>query len=402
MRTAVRFVALALLLVIAPNALAAQSVRIIVHAPADTPREASIYLAGSLPSVGGFKPDGVILTRQTDGSYAADLELDPGQMLEFKITRGSWATVEKNAEGSERPNRILAVAPETREVEITVERWANGPPVGPPPPTTVVGALRLHTFDSRALKQPRTIRVWLPPGYDAEPDRRYAVLYMHDGQNCFDRATSAFGNEWQIDESLTRLIRDKQIPPLIVVGIDNGLANRINEYSYDADAQRGGGQAAAYAKFLLTEVMPLVDKTYRTQPGPEHTFLGGSSLGGIVSLEIARRHPGKFGGVIAMSPALQWAGQSLTAKIERDPGGLAGARIWIDMGTRENLPNPAATSDADRNQRLIDSAHRLDAALTKHGVERRLTIDDQHAEHNEPAWASRFPQAVRYVLHAGE
>jgi predicted alpha/beta superfamily hydrolase len=222
---------------------------------------------------------------------------------------------------------------------------------------------------------------------------------MHDGQNCFDRATSAFGNEWEIDETLTKLISDKHVSPMIVVGIDNGLANRINEFTYHADPERGGGHGSAYAEFLLTEVKPFVDKTYRTRLGRAHTFLGGSSLGGLISLEIARRHPDTFGGVIAMSPAIGWAGQSLIHDLERDSGGLMGARIWIDMGARESTALSAGIAD-ERSQRLIAAARRLDEALMTHRIDHRLVIDDRNAEHNELAWAKRFPRAIAYVLDA--
>jgi len=396
MRSVTRFAAVvAVLAWVVTTAAAAQTVQIVVHVPADTPADADVFLAGSLPSVGSFRPNGVKLTRRDDGAYIGEIELQSGDQLEFKMTRGSWATVEKNADGSERPNRVLEVDAATRELEVTVERWASAQP-GAPRRSTVVGRLELHEIASKPLKLSRTIRVWLPPGYEPAGGSRYGVLYMHDGQNCFDSATSAFGDEWQIDESLTKLIEAKRVPPLIVVGVDNGEARRIDEYTFAAEPNRGGGQGAAYAEFLLNEVKPLVDKTYRTRPDPAHTFLGGSSLGGLVSLEIGRRHPGVFGGVIAMSPALWWADESLTRDVERDAGGLAKSRVWIDMGTRENLAAAAGANAA--NERLIKAARRLVAALEKHGVEYRLTIDAEHPEHNERAWAQRFPAAVEYAV----
>jgi predicted alpha/beta superfamily hydrolase len=277
-----------------------------------------------------------------------------------------------------------------------VARWASGGSDAAPT-GTVVGQLKLHAIDSKYLKARRTIRVWLPAGYDVNDHERYPVLYMQDGQNCFDRATSGFGQEWQIDETLTRLIAQHLLPPLIVVGIDNGLAKRIDEYTYTADADHGGGQGAAYSRFMVDEVMPFVERTYRTASGPDHTFIGGSSLGGLISLDIAWHHPGKFGGAVAMSPALRWAGEALTREVEQDPNGLAGARVWLDMGTRENY-SASAESAADQNQKLLDAAKRLDAALTKHRVEHRFTIDDKHPQHNEAAWAARFPDAISYIL----
>jgi predicted alpha/beta superfamily hydrolase len=327
-----KFLQLILFSLLSIAAHAAQPVEIIVRIPADTPAGDSIYLAGSLSAAGGWKPDGVKLSRRADGVYTATLDLEIGQTLEFKITRGTWATVEKTADGAERPNRSLSIDASTKQIEVTVERWANSAAVRK---STVVGTLKIHKIDSKVLGQTRTIRVWLPPAYDNAADARYPVLYMHDGQNCFDRATSAFGNEWEIDETLTKLIAAKTIPPLIVVGIDNGGGNRMNEYTFVADAARGGGRGAEHAEFLLKEVKPFVEKTYRVQSDKAHTFVGGSSLGGLDSLELARRHPDVFGGVLAMSPTIFWADGAVMKAIEKDGGALKDTRVWLDMGTRE-------------------------------------------------------------------
>jgi len=222
---------------------------------------------------------------------------------------------------------------------------------------------------------------------------------MQDGQNCFDRATSAFGSEWEIDETLTRLISEKKIPPLIVVGIDNGLAERANEFTFAADRDHGGGKAANYAKFLVTEVMPFVDKTYRTHTGAGHAYIGGSSLGGLISLEIAVRNPNVFRGVIAMSPALWWADESLTTAIDNDPGGLETARVWLDIGAREGGPQDTSAAADKTSRRYAEAAQRLDAVLTKHHITHHFMIDDVNSAHNEPAWASRFPQAISYLMN---
>lgn len=377
-----------------------QPIQLVVQVPRDPAAADTVYLAGSLPALGPWKPDGLKLARQSDGAYSADIHLPAGQRLEYKMTRGTWDTVEKNADGSDRPNRQLVADADTHRVEISVARWATGAPPAPQP-STVVGNLKLHQLDSHVLKATttRTLRVWLPPGYDANPNARYPILYMHDGQNCFDRATSAFGNEWQIDETLTKLIADKRIPPIIVVGIDNGGANRLNELTYVPDADHRGGQGAVYADFLLNEVKPFIDKTYRTHPDQAHTFLGGSSLGGLASLDISRRHPSSFAGIIAMSPTLHWADRILLKEIGKNPGGLAGARIWIDMGTREGGPNPKPGTP-EQNDSYVAQIRSLDESLTQHHIDHHLVIDQKHPDHNEPAWAARFPQAIEYILNA--
>ena len=379
------------------TARADQAVHLKVHVPPTTPETATVFLAGSLPLVGTWKPDGLKLTRQPDGTYTADLNIPVGQTLEFKFTRGNWSTVEKNTDGSDRPNRQLTVKADTKQLEATVDRWTDAAP-NQPPPNTVAGSLKLHTLESKHLKQPRTIRVWLPPDYDTKTDATYAVLYMHDGQNCFDRATAAFGNEWEIDETLTKLISEKRIPPIIVVAIDNGGANRINELTYDSDRLRGGGQCATYADFLLREVKPFIDKTYRTKSGAAYTFIGGSSLGGLAALDIPRRHPDTFAGVIAMSPTLGWADEALLKQIEASPGGLARARVWIDIGTREAGPPTSKPGAAAQNQRYVSLVQNLDQSLARHHVAHRLALDDEHSAHNEQAWSRRFPIAIEYVL----
>jgi predicted alpha/beta superfamily hydrolase len=375
----------------AGDSTSAKSLRITVVVPTDTPASATIFVAGSLPRFGNWKPDGWKLQRQADGSYAGDIDLEPGQTLEYKITRGDWSTVEKKSDGSDRPNRTLSADANTKPIAITVESWATANPTENRP-TTVVGTLKTHQLDSKSLGAKRVIRVWLPPDYDASSDGRFSVLYMQDGQNCFDRATSAFGNEWEIDETLTRLISEKRLPPLIVVGIDNGLAQRANEFTYDADREHGGGKAANYAKFMLTEVMPFVEKTYRTYSDAPHTYIGGSSLGGLISLEIARRNPNTFSGVIAMSPSLWWADESLTKAIDDDPGGLQKARVWLDIGAREG----------ESKNHYVEAATRLDAVLTRHKIAHHFTVDEVHPAHNEPAWASRFSQAILYILNTEE
>lgn len=257
---------------------------------------------------------------------------------------------------------------------------------------TVTGNLQILQVPASGTYPARTIRVWLPTSYQSDRAAHFPVAYMQDGQNCFDRATSAYGKEWQIDETLTNLIAKHQVPPMIVVGIDNAGSDRLDEYTYVPDPKYGGGQGKVYADLLLNHIQPFVQKSYRVQVGPQNTFIGGSSVGALVSLEIARRHPRIFGGVIAMSPSLWWDDQEITKEIENDPAGLRGTRIWLDIGTRED---PTA-SDAD-NQKTVNDVRRLDQVLAKLNIAHRLTIV-KDAHHDELAWAKRFPDAIVYLL----
>src|SRR5437899_2888280 len=153
--------------------------------------------------------------------------------------------------------------------------------------SSVTGDLRLHEFRSRVFHNVRLLRVWLPPCYDDPGNERgYPVLYLNDGQNLFDRTTAHTGIEWQADETADRLIREQKIPPMIIVGIDNAQKDRLKEYlpyrSFSPPVLRPQGKK--YPDFLLREVMPFVQKNYRTAKLPEQTGLGGSSLGASIFL----------------------------------------------------------------------------------------------------------------------
>jgi predicted alpha/beta superfamily hydrolase len=151
---------------------------------------------------------------------------------------------------------------------------------------TLTGDIQAHkNFHSNVLGNDRDVLVYLPPGYDASKGRRYSVLYMQDGQNLFDGATSFIpGQEWRVDETAQRLIGAGKIEPLIIVGIYN-TKDRINEYTAAQDAKyEMGGKADLYGRMLVEELKPFIDGRYRTKKDAQHTGLAGSSLGGLVSL----------------------------------------------------------------------------------------------------------------------
>ena len=146
--------------------------------------------------------------------------------------------------------------------------------------------------------------VYLPPGYVEDTGRTYPVLYMHDGQNLFDPATAFGGNEWRLDDTAEELIERGAIEPLIIVGIYNTGEQRIHEYTPTTDPKLGGGKADLYGKMLVEEVKPFIEKTYRTLPGPENTGMGGSSLGGLVTLHLGIQYPQVFGKLAVLSPSV--------------------------------------------------------------------------------------------------
>ena len=199
-----------------------ETVTFLVSVPATTPADAQLYLSGNHTSVGPWQPAGHPLTRTDDGTWQAELSLPVGWELEYKFTRGSWPTVEKTADGTDLPNRTAEVTPGL-VLRDTVAAWGSADAPAPRPvqlPHTRTGDFAFFPdFPSQVLGNSRQVTVYLPPQYRTQPDRRFPVFYLTDGQNLFDRATSAFGVEWQADETAQKLIASGQIEPVILVGI---------------------------------------------------------------------------------------------------------------------------------------------------------------------------------------
>jgi predicted alpha/beta superfamily hydrolase len=257
------------------------------------------------------------------------------------------------------------------------------------------GDLRLHEFRSRIFRNTRFLRVWLPPGYDdpANAELHYPVLYLNDGQNLFEASTSFTGVEWQVDETGERLIREGVVPPMIIVGMDNGGKDRIREYIPHRSLQpmmlRVHG--TCYPAFLFKEVIPFMAANYRVANGPENTGLGGSSLGALIALYTAAVRPGAIGRLLLESPSL-WASNRqlirLSRSVKRWP-----ERIFLATGTAE-------AGRKDKNQSMVDDVRELAAILRRAGLDDtglRLVVEDG-GTHHESAWARRFPQALAFLF----
>jgi len=257
------------------------------------------------------------------------------------------------------------------------------------------GDLRLHEFRSRIFHNTRFVRVWLPPGYDdpASSGRRYPVLYLNDGQNLFESASSFNGVEWQVDETADRLIREQVIRPLIIVGIDNAGKNRMREYMPHRSLYPMllRGQGSRYPDFLTKEVMPFVSRNYRVATEAENMALGGSSLGALIALYTAAARPGIVGGLLLESPSL-WASNRQIIRASRDIKRWP-QRIFLATGTAE-----AGREDRDRS--MVDDVRELAGIFGRVGVDEsrlRLVIDEG-ATHHESCWARRFPEALKFLF----
>ncbi len=337
------------------------------------------------------------------GRYSLDIPIAiiPQGVLEYKLTKGSWATVEVDADRRDIPNRVFQAADikpgqSLHEVNISVPAFADERS-DESDSSSVVGTLEIFDFTSEVLGNTRKVRVWLPEQYAAETERRFGVLYMHDGQNCFDVATTAFGMEWRIDETMTGLIASGEVPPLIVVGIDNAGADRSWEYnaSYTTFGDRKP-YGEKYVAMLVDELIPEIERRYRVRTGPEHTALGGSSFGGNITMLAAMERPGVFGRLLIESPAVPVVGPRYLESIQKfgethrwtpDTEAFSG-RVFLAMGTRE-------TGNEAYNQRLVTLMGELGKAFER--TTHRIVVEEG-AVHNETAWARRFPDAMRFLF----
>lgn len=249
----------------------------------------------------------------------------------------------------------------------------------------------LHTLKSRFLRNQRTISVYLPAQY-SRTTQRFPVFYLHDGQNLFDGRTSYIpGCTWNVHTTADRLTESGEIEPVILVGVANSGTQRMSEYTPTAnsnDPKTGGGNGDLYGRLLIEELKPLIDREYRTLPGPAHTGLGGSSLGGLISLYLGLRHPDVFSGLAVMSPSLWWNRRSILDLVRNSTTPRPNLRIWLDMGTAEGASH---LRDADTLEQI------LVARGWRHGID--LAYEKaEGAVHDETAWSDRFGDVLRFLF----
>lgn len=253
----------------------------------------------------------------------------------------------------------------------------------------------------------RTIRIWLPEGYDGEDsEKKYSVLYMHDGQNLFDAKTSFLG-EWEVDESLTKLM-NAGYESTIVVGIDNGELERFNELSPKWELSALGNEYISapagdkYADFIVNTVKPYIDDHFNTKPQREYTGIGGSSMGGIMSLYMAMEYHDVFDYGIIFSPALHVYQDDTLDKFfgKYDFASMQNlSKLYLFAGAKTGGSQPGSPYD--------------EACITKYvdGIKNNLTSRNypngnigtqinQNAYHIESDWAKNFPIAMQWLNKA--
>jgi enterochelin esterase-like enzyme len=233
--------------------------------------------------------------------------------------------------------------------------------------------------------------VWLPePADPATPGLLVSrtpatILILHDGQNLFD-ADRAFrpGHTWQVAETAAKLIDEGRIPPMVIAGIDHAAEDRILEMTPTEGNHPGAGQASRYGRFVVEELVPFLEAEYGVDTRAGRLAMGGSSLGGLVTLAIAQQYPARFGRLLLMSPSLWWDDAVMLKRVRRQP--LAPAtRVWLDVGLKEGRQTAPLVR---RLRRMLTD--QLDAGHVN-GTE------DPVGDHSEDRWASRLPEALTWL-----
>ncbi|EMR04228.1 alpha/beta hydrolase-fold protein [Cesiribacter andamanensis] len=350
--------------------------------PVTTPFGEPLFVAGSF---NGWQPaDSAYLLKKRPHGYFLTLPL-AAETAEFKITRGSWQTVETDAAGQDIPNRRLDLSkPQT--LRLAVAGWKDqlAEPASPPQPSAAVNVQILQdSFFMPQLNRYRRIWLYLPPDYDGS-DIRFPVLYMHDGQNLFDASTS-YAGEWGVDETLNRLQAKGQHPGVIVVGIDNGGEQRIPEYTPFVNSRYPSGEGAAYLRFIVETLKPYIDTHYRTLPEQEHTGLMGSSLGALISLYGAVQYPQVFGRIGLFSPAF-WFNPEIFDLVEKRLDPAAGQRFLFLASEQES-------------ESMVPQMQQMHQLLQRWGVPQDRLWYKAHPDgaHSEWYWQREFEEAFKWL-----
>lgn len=336
-----------------------------------------IYLVGNFNN---WNPHDERLQLKTiNGRPGITIELKKG-MYEYKFTEGSWEAAEALDGGFPTENRKIDVESDTI-VHVDIQHWADHFPKKEKQSTA---SKNVHIIDDSfyipQLNRYRRVWIYLPESYNTS-NKKYPVLYMHDGQNVFDNATSAYG-EWGVDEALDTL--EPKHKEIIVVAIDNGGDKRLNEYSpYDME-KYGKGEGDHYVDFLVQTLKPYIDKHYRTKKDEKNTFIAGSSMGGLISFYAILKYPKVFGTAGVFSPAF-WITPQLK-NIDEEKAKKVKGKIYFYAGGEES-------------ETMVPDMLNVFEQMRKYSKAKMKTVIRAEGKHNEPTWRQEFPLFYEYIVH---
>lgn len=343
-------------------------------------------LNGWSPSDSAFK-----FVRDLKGDWILKLPKSPADLIQYKITRGTWDAVESSNTGEDVGNRVIKIddIKSDTTIIVSVSNWKDN--FSKDKVSTASKNVKIVSDNFYLSKLDKNRRVWiyLPENY-TNSKKSYPVIYMHDGQNLFDVLTGPFG-EWGVDEcldTLTKIIKREYI----IVGIDNGGKDRLSEYSpYDFKVKPDEvnvwdvkGTGTQYLESLVYDLKPYIDKNYRTLKSKKHTAICGSSMGGLISLYAIMRYPNVFGSAGVFSPAFWTNMDDLKKEIKSNNTGWIG-NIYMIAGDLEG-------------KRYVDNMFEIDSLLKAQNKKNIISHSIPLGKHQESFWKSQFPDYINWLV----
>lgn len=354
--------------------------KIILQTPQDDDRP--VYISGNFNDW-KTQDHQFLMTKLEKGKYEFSFPDEPrfkGELI-YKFTKGDWSEVEIDRYGNKTPNRLWNDK-QTSKVEKVAKWRKNWLPYRPSQLPKI--HLISEEFEIPQLNKTRKIWALLPHDYETS-DQSYPVLYLQDAQNLFNEE-SEFGN-WQIDKKLA-VMSDYGIGKIIIIAIEHGESERLQEYNVGKTIL-GKGHGKEYIRFITDTLKPFVDKTFRTKSEREFTGIGGSSMGGLVSIFSGLIYPEVFGKLMIFSPSL-W----VIPKIK-----LGFLDFFEPMETRIYL-----YAGGDESETMVKHVTKLRKRILKREsllgrVKVRLSINEE-GKHTEQYWSDEFPKAIEWLFYS--
>lgn len=366
--------------------LSAQITIIVNEFPEDTPSNASFFVSGDFEGWTGGQEDYKL--KKIEDTY--QITLPKTESLLFKFTLGSWQSVECNTKGEAIDNRSYRFKKDKDTIYAKIEGWTHL--FDSAKASTASGNVFIisEDFEIPQLNRKRRIWVYLPPNYNTA-NASFPVIYMHDGQNLFDSKT-AYSVEWNVDETLNRLFRDKNMS-FIVVGIDNGGDSRLDEYSPFKNEEYGGGEGDAYLEFIVNNLKPYIDKNYKTLKDKNNTAIIGSSMGGLISHYAALNYPEVFGKAAIFSPSFWFASTEIIEHAKTNAQKI-NSKLYYLAGAKEGdvKENEISSMVTEMNQMVeLLKAN----GISPKNIQSKIVSD---GEHNEKFWSEEFEDAILWLF----
>ncbi len=363
------------------------NVEIVLHGKPEQHQQDSIYITGAF-NMWAPGDRSYVLSKQVNGKQKFVVKnVKPG-LFEFKFTRGNWTNLESTKDGRLVAPRRAFITKDTA-INVDIEGWRDDFP-------SSTASKQVHllsdSFDVPQLGLKRKIWIYLPEDYQ-KSNARYPVLYMHDGQDLFDEATSQgrIGPlEWGVDETI-----DKAKAKCIVVAVehDEDKLKRVQEYFYVSNPDNKDAEGKKYLDFLVNTLKPYIDKNYRTKTDKANTFMAGSSMGGLITFYAGLNYPETFGALGILSPSI-WLdyghiNKEISGKITS--AAVKQQRYFFYGGGNENRTKPDGSV-----VKMNDDINRAVAAFKSSGAEIKVSINPE-GRHGAWYWRSAFTEFYQWL-----